>query len=193
MVADFSLWLVAGAVFEFGFWSLRGWWHNSQHIVRGHGNPIASWYNIEPILIWFNLGLQLLGTIPKDDRFDKPRGLTNCYIYCTDTRLQSFKLTKKWPLWPIPELRVRVTTGPRAAQNFRKSFDFHGGNVGQLDIQNRWTMIEGSRNTPPMNLSSHTTTTLPETKSLPWKIDGWKINVLLGWPIFRECIYKYLL
>lgn len=85
---------------------------------------------------------------------------------------------KKWPLWPIPELRVRVTTGPRAAQIFRKSFDFHGGNVGQLDIQNRWTIIEGSTNTQPMNLSSHTT--LPETKSLPRKIDGWKINILFS-------------
>lgn len=74
---------------------------NSQHIVRGDGHPIASWYNIEPILIWFNLGLYWVRSQKTCGSFlilrqiwQKPRGLTNCYIYCTDTRLQSFKLTK---------------------------------------------------------------------------------------------------
>ena len=33
----------------------------------------------------------------------------------------------------------------------------------------------------------HKTHALPETNSLPWKMDGWNTSFLLGWPIFRGC------
>ena len=39
-----------------------------------------------------------------------------------------------------------------------------------------------------IQMYSDDTCTLPETYRLPLKIDGWKINFVLGWPIFRDYV-----